>query len=254
MAFQVSPGVLVQEKDLTRIIPAVSTSIGAFAGSFNQGPVDEIISISSEQELVDTFGKPDSSNFEYFFSAANFLQYSNALRVVRATQTSQLNATSNGSGLLVKNTQDYEDNYASGQGFDLILAGKETIDYNGSQVAGMIAAIMDLPYISNAISLEVNGSTAVVERDKQGGTEELEATLPAVISAAKGMAEQRIPNMRGIMAARSKPLQVVPPSVTETLTETVSYELPPAKGAVKLIDPENMEELVNLLHNEAKVI
>jgi len=145
-------------------------------------------------------------------------------------------------------------NYASGQGFDLILAGKETIDYNGSQVAGMIAAIMDLPYISNAISLEVNGSTAVVERDKQGGTEELEATLPAVISAAKGMAEQRIPNMRGIMAARSKPLQVVPPSVTETLTETVSYELPPAKGAVKLIDPENMEELVNLLHNEAKVI
>ena len=115
MAFQVSPGVLVQEKDLTRIIPAVSTSIGAFAGSFNQGPVDDIISISSEQELVDTFGKPDSSNFEYFFSAANFLQYSNALRVVRATQTSQLNATSNGSGLLVKNTQDYEDNYASGQ-------------------------------------------------------------------------------------------------------------------------------------------
>ena len=114
MAFQVSPGVLVQEKDLTRIIPAVSTSIGAFAGSFNQGPVDDIISISSEQELVDTFGKPDSSNFEYFFSAANFLQYSNALRVVRATQTSQLNATSNGSGLLVKNTQDYEDNYANG--------------------------------------------------------------------------------------------------------------------------------------------
>src|SRR5210317_1726516 len=116
MAFQVSPGVLVQEKDLTRIIPAVSTSIGAFAGSFNQGPVDEIISISSEQELVDTFGKPDSSNFEYFFSAANFLQYSNALRVVRATQTSQVNATANSSGLLVKNTQDYEDNYADGSG------------------------------------------------------------------------------------------------------------------------------------------
>ena len=114
MAFQVSPGVLVQEKDLTRIIPAVSTSIGAFAGSFNQGPVDEIISISSEQELVDTFGKPDSSNFEYFFSAANFLQYSNALRVVRATQSNTLNATANGSGLLVKNTQDYEDNYADG--------------------------------------------------------------------------------------------------------------------------------------------
>src|SRR6056300_426673 len=116
MAFQVSPGVLVQEKDLSRIIPAVSTSIGAFAGEFRRGPVDEIVAISSEQELVDTFGKPDSNNFEYFFSAANFLQYSNALRVVRATNTSLLNATSNGSGVLVKNDEDYEENYSTGQG------------------------------------------------------------------------------------------------------------------------------------------
>ena len=81
MAFQVSPGVLVQEKDLTRIIPAVSTSIGAFAGEFRKGPIDEITTISSEQELVSVFGKPDASNYEDFFSAANFLQYSNALRV-----------------------------------------------------------------------------------------------------------------------------------------------------------------------------
>jgi phage tail sheath protein FI len=116
MAFQVSPGVLVQEKDLSRIIPAVSTSIGAFAGEFRKGPVDEIVAISSEQELVDTFGKPDSNNFEYFFSASNFLQYSNALRVVRATNTSLLNATSNGSGVLVKNDDDYENNYSTGQG------------------------------------------------------------------------------------------------------------------------------------------
>ena len=116
MAFQVSPGVLVQEKDLSRIIPAVSTSIGAFAGEFRRGPVDEIVAISSEQELVDTFGKPDSNNFEYFFSAANFLQYSNALRVVRATNTSLLNASSNGSGILVKNDDDYDNNYSTGQG------------------------------------------------------------------------------------------------------------------------------------------
>ena len=116
MAFQVSPGVLVQERDLTRIIPAVSTSIGAFAGQFSKGPLDEVVSISSEQELVDTFGKPDVNNFEYFFSAANFLQYSNSLRVVRASQTSQVNATAGGSGLLVKNKQDYEDNYSAGEG------------------------------------------------------------------------------------------------------------------------------------------
>ena len=116
MAFQVSPGVLVQERDLTNIIPAVSTSIGAVAGSFAKGPVDEIVSISSEQELVDTFGKPDSSTFEYFFTAANFLQYSNALRVVRATNTSLSNANSAGSSVLIKNTDDYQNNYSTGQG------------------------------------------------------------------------------------------------------------------------------------------
>ena len=116
MAFQVSPGVVVQEKDLTNVIPAVATSIAAIAGDFTKGPVDEIVSISSEKDLVETFGKPDSDNFEYFFSAANFLQYGNALRVVRATGTGLLNATANGSGLLVKNTTDYQDNYADGSG------------------------------------------------------------------------------------------------------------------------------------------
>ena len=116
MAFQVSPGVLVQERDLTNIIPAVSTSIGAVAGQFAKGPLDEIVAISSEQELVDTFGKPDSSTFEYFFTAANFLQYSNALRVVRATNTSLSNANSAGSTVLVKNTDDYQNNYSTGQG------------------------------------------------------------------------------------------------------------------------------------------
>tara|TARA_B100000085_G_scaffold162528_1_gene147832 strand:- start:70 stop:1995 length:1926 start_codon:yes stop_codon:yes gene_type:complete len=114
MAFQVSPGVLVQEKDLTRIIPAVSTSTGAFAGEFRKGPLDEVVTISSEQELVNTFGKPDSSNFEDFFSAANFLQYSNALRVVRVSNTGLSNATVSGSSFSIKNTTDYQNNYADG--------------------------------------------------------------------------------------------------------------------------------------------
>jgi len=116
MAFQVSPGVLVQERDLTRIIPAVSTSIGAVAGEFRQGPLDEVVSISSENELVETFGKPDSNNFEDFFSAANYLQYSNSLRVVRASQTNLVNATTTGCGLQIKNTTHYQDNYADGSG------------------------------------------------------------------------------------------------------------------------------------------
>ena len=116
MAFQVSPGVLVQERDLTRIIPAVSTSVGAFAGEFRKGPLDEIVTVSSEQELVETFGKPDSNNFEDFFSAANFLQYSNALRVVRAQNSSIANAVASGSAFVIKNETDYINNYATGQG------------------------------------------------------------------------------------------------------------------------------------------
>ena len=116
MAFQVSPGVLVREKDLTNVVPAVATSIGAFAGDFTQGPLDEIITISSENQLVEIFGKPNSTTFESFFSAASFLQYGNALRVVRASGTGILNATANGSGLLINNTQVYQDTYSGGAG------------------------------------------------------------------------------------------------------------------------------------------
>ena len=112
MAFQVSPGVVVQEKDLTNVIPAVATTIGAIAGQFSQGPMDEVVSIASEKELVETFGKPDSNTFEYFFSAASFLQYSSSLRVVRATNTGAFNATSDGGGAtLIKNNSDYDDGF-----------------------------------------------------------------------------------------------------------------------------------------------
>ena len=116
MAFQVSPGVLVREKDLTNVIPAVATSVGAFAGDFVKGPLDEITTVSSEGELVEIFGKPNSTTFESFFSASSFLQYGNALRVVRASGTGILNATANGSGLLINNTQTYQDTYSGGAG------------------------------------------------------------------------------------------------------------------------------------------
>ena len=116
MAFQVSPGVLVREKDLTNVIPAVATSVGAFAGDFVKGPLDEVTTVSSEGELVEIFGKPNSTTFESFFSASSFLQYGNALRVVRASGTGILNATANGSGLLINNTQTYQDTYSGGAG------------------------------------------------------------------------------------------------------------------------------------------
>ena len=153
MAFQVSPGVLVQERDLTRIIPAVSTAIGAIAISANKGPLDEIVSISSEQELVDTFGKPDSTNFEYFFSAANFLQYSNSLRVVRATQTNAVNASTSGTGVLIKNTDDWTNNYASGgqAGNATFVAREAGTDGNNLQVSTC----------PNAAAYEQEGATTV---------------------------------------------------------------------------------------------
>lgn len=144
--------------------------------------------------------------------------------------------------------------YAKANGFDLILTGKETINYNGSQVAGMIAEAMDLPFVSLATKLDITGSTARMEQEIVGGVQVVEANLPLVVSCAKGMAEQRIPNMRGIMAARTKPLTVVAPSSVEDLTAYAEYGLPAPKSAVKMIDPNNMDELVALLHNEAKVI
>lgn len=145
-------------------------------------------------------------------------------------------------------------NFAKGKGYDLILTGKETIDYNGSEIGAMIAELLDLPYVSFASKLDLEGSTASVRRDIEGGVESLEVDLPAVISAAKGMAEQRIPNMRGIMMAKTKPLQVVAPSQAAAKTKVVHYDLPSNKGSVRMIDADNMEELVRLLHEEAKVI
>ena len=145
-------------------------------------------------------------------------------------------------------------NYAKTNTFDLILTGKETINYNGSQVAGMIAEILDFPLISQASKLDINGTSLSLEREIIGGIQVVEVAMPAVISCAKGMAEQRIPNMRGIMAARTKPLTVLPAVAADELTSFVSYSVPNSKSAVKLIDPMNMDELVELLHNEAKVI
>lgn len=144
-------------------------------------------------------------------------------------------------------------NYAQGKGFDLILTGKETIDGNSSVTGAMIAELMDLPYITLANKLDVEGTTVKVERESEYGDQIITGSFPLAISCAKGVADARIPNMRGIMAARTKPVEVVAYSGA-ALTQVEGYTLPPAKGAVKMLAPENMDELVNLLHTEAKVI
>ncbi|MEZ4928324.1 MAG: electron transfer flavoprotein subunit beta/FixA family protein [Saprospiraceae bacterium] len=181
--------------------------------------------------------------------AANETTIRKAL-AIGADEAVRINTEAQGSMHVAKQIAEY----ASDKGFDIIFFGKETIDHNGSEVGAMVAEYLDLPYISYASKLEVNGSTANLQRDIEGGVEELEVELPFAVSASKGMAEQRIPNMRGIMTARTKPLQVVEPVAFEESTKLVKFTLPPAKAGVKLVDPENMDELVRLLHEEAKVI
>lgn len=138
--------------------------------------------------------------------------------------------------------------------YDIIFTGKETIDYNGSSIGGMLAELLNLPYMSLATKFELNGTTAMVTREIEGGEETDEVSLPVVVSCQKGVAEQRIPNMKGIMSARTKPLKVIEPAAIDALTSVVSFELPPAKAGVKLIPADNPAELVRLLHEEAKLI
>ncbi len=138
--------------------------------------------------------------------------------------------------------------------YDLIFTGKETIDYNSASVGSMLCALLDQNFISAAVKLDVNGNAITVTREIEGGEETSTSNLPAIISCQKGMAEQRIPNMRGIMAARTKPLKVVEASILNATTTVKSFDLPPAKSGVKLVDPANMDELVRLLKEEAKVI
>ena len=138
--------------------------------------------------------------------------------------------------------------------YDIIMTGKETIDHNGSSIGGMLAELLDLDFISLATKLEIDGEKATVNREIEGGEEVIVAATPFVISCQKGMAEARIPNMRGIMAARTKPLKVISPVEVDKLTNTSSFSLPPAKAGVKLIPADTPELLVKLLREEAKVI
>ena len=141
--------------------------------------------------------------------------------------------------------------------YDLVIAGRESIDYNGGMVPGMLAALIKANFVNTCIGLEVEGDTVTAVREIDGGKETLKTKLPLVIGGQKGLVEEsdlKIPNMRGIMQARKKPLNVVEPSDSVSNTAAVKFEKPQPKGDTKMIDPDNLDELVNLLHNEAKVI
>lgn len=142
-------------------------------------------------------------------------------------------------------------------GFDLVITGTESIDYNGGMVPGMLSGLLDFNFVNTCIDLKVDGTNATAIREIDGGKETIKTQLPLIIAGKKGLVEEkdlRIPNMRGIMTARSKALNVVEASGAANATQSLSFEKPVAKSAVKLIDAANIDELINLLHSEAKVI
>ncbi|MBT8302307.1 MAG: electron transfer flavoprotein subunit beta/FixA family protein [Maribacter sp.] len=142
-------------------------------------------------------------------------------------------------------------------GYDIVIAGRESIDYNGGMVPGILATLLDMNFVNTCIDLQIDGTNASATREIDGGKEKIATTLPLVIGCQKGLVEEselRIPNMRGIMMARKKVLNVIEPIEAAMATQDIKFDKPAPKGAVKMVDAANVEELVNLLHNEAKVI
>jgi len=226
---------------------AEGTDFNAAGVQFIMNPYDEWYALVRACELREALG--GSVVALNVGPAANETTVRKAL-AIGADEAVRINAEPKGAAYTAKQIAAY----AAAEKFDIIFFGKETIDHNGSEVGAMVAEMLDLPYVSYASKLDLIGNTATLERDIEGGVEMLEVDLPFVLSAAKGMAEQRIPNMRGIMTARSKPLHTVEPVAFEDSAKVVQFSLPPAKAGVKLVQPDNMDELVRLLHEEAKII
>ena len=148
-------------------------------------------------------------------------------------------------------------NHIEGAQYDLIIAGRESIDYNGSMVPGMISELLNVSFITNCVRLEINGQNVVADREIEGGIETLSCKLPIIIGGQKGLVEEsdlKIPNMRGIMQSRQKPLEVIEPSKIQTKTTTNKFYKPEEKSEIKMVDSNDLDTLIDLLHNEAKVI
>lgn len=169
---------------------------------------------------------------------------------IGATDAVRVNANPHDAYFVAKQVAEY----AKTKSFDLILTGRESIDYNGSKVAAMVGELLDIPSVSIIKKLDIDGNTATVEREIEGGKEVLTIPFPLVAGTAEGVAEPKIPNMRGIMSARTKPLQVIEAAAVTTQENVLDYETPAPRGQVKLVPADDVAKLVDLLHNEAKVI
>jgi len=172
---------------------------------------------------------------------------------IGANEAIRVNATPSDGFFVAKQLAEV----AKNGNYDLIICGKESLDYNGGMVPGMLATLLSANFVNSCIGIKVDGTSATLIREIDGGKETDSTSLPLVIGGQKGLVEEkdlRIPNMRGIMTARTKALTVLEPVSADTKTKSVRFEKPAPKSAVKLISPDNLDELINLLHNEAKVI
>lgn len=211
-------------------------------------PYDEWYALVRALELKKQVGSGSVTLF-HVGEAANEATIRKGL-AIGADDAVRVDARATGSLFVAKQIAEY----AKAQNYDCIFLGKETIDYNGSEVPAMVAELLDLPFVSNASSMTVSGSTATIERDIEGGKETVEVDFPFVLSCAKGIAEQVIPNMQGIMMSKRKPINVLPAVASDEVVALAQFAYPAEKTGVKLVAPDNMDELVRLLHQEAKVL
>ncbi len=223
------------------------TELNAAGVTFIINPYDEWYALVRALELKEA-GKAEKVTLIHVGPAANEATIRKGL-AIGADDAVRIDGDGD-SSFVASNIADYAKNNA----YDLILLGKETISFNSAATGGLIAGDLDWDYIPLATKLEVDGNSIKLEQDADGGVTEISAALPLVVSAAKGMAEQRIPNMRGIMAARTKPLQVVAPVASDSSIKVVSFQPSAGRQACVMISEDNVEELVELLHTKARVI
>ena len=221
--------------------------------SFDQNGVQFIIGPYDDYALARAMELKEESGAEVVVINVGLAETEPTIRkalAIGADKAVRVNAAPSNSIFVAKQIADY----AKSDSFDMILMGRESIDYNGGVVHGLVGEFLDIPSVSPVMTLNLEGNTAKMTREIEGGKESIEVSTPFVAGCQEPIAEWRIPNMRGIMTARTKPLDVIEPSEVDGKVSTKEYSLPAAKEGVKLVDAENVGELVNLLKNEAKVL
>ena len=223
------------------------TQLDANGVQFIMNPYDEWYALVRAIELKEKFG--GTVTIIHVGPAANEATMRKGL-AIGADSAIRIDGEASSALFVAKQIAEH----AKAENYDIIFFGKETIDYNGSEVPAMVSELLDLPFVSYASEMDMNGNVATLQRDIEGGKEVLEVATPFVVSAAKGMAEQRIPNMKGIMNSKRIAIQVVAPVAATEGVKVAKFEYPPVKTGCKYVSPDNMDELVSLLHHDAKVI